>query len=124
MPKLNGEEVEVIDRKLSRQKRCCGFAEIELLKADLDGDFPASGDAYEFVIVWILDQSFGVCAQKCVGIQEPQQRVRIEKEVHSMYSLKSANGASKSAARWILPFALPALQGHDPRSAFFTWANG
>ena len=63
-----------------------------------------------------------------VGIvpDEPEKRVRVQEQGHSMYSLKSSSGASKSGAiQWMVPLALPALHGHELRgSARTNFATG
>src|SRR5713101_1561418 len=70
--------------------------ERELLDSDFDGEFPNRSSDEEQIIGQI---SQGLCrsgAQPRWVVHRPNQRMSIQQEPHSMYSLKSSNGASKS----------------------------
>lgn len=51
-----------------------------------------------FAIGRVADECRGAGAQSGIGPPEPEDRVRVQQERHSMYSAKSSRGASKSGA--------------------------
>jgi hypothetical protein len=68
------------------------FADIEL-----DGYFPQTRNAQENVVRGLFYQQTCIITESRVVLDEPEKAVRVEQQLHSMYSLKSSSGASKSS---------------------------
>src|SRR5260221_12793804 len=64
--------------------------------ADLDGHFPKAGRADQRFVTWILDQRAGSGAKRSIPEHKPEPCVRIEQELHGMYSVKSFKCSSSS----------------------------
>src|SRR4051812_14309057 len=112
MGRVDPEQVEPVRRQFPRQERRGRFAEVELLQADLDGDLPAGRHADELPVRRVFDQGLGGRGEVGVVAEEPQEGMGVQEQVHSMFSLNSSSGSSKSEAMRIFPLALPALHGH------------
>ena len=83
------------------QERTRRFAEIELLEAHFDGNFPARCGADELTVVWVFDMSLGDFAEKGIVVREIKQGMGIEEQFTP----------------------LPALHGQVVRPVFFTSAT-
>src|SRR5208337_1789384 len=112
MGQLDPQQFEPVRRQFPSQKRDCRFAEVELLQAGLDSDFPAGGHADVLPVRLVFDERLRGRDQLRIVVEKPKQRMGVQEQVHSMYSLNSSSGSSKSGAMWIFPLALPALHGH------------
>src|SRR5208337_1563688 len=128
MSQLDPQQTEPVRRQFPRQEGCGRFAEGELLQPGLDSDFPAGRYAHELLIRRVFDPRLGGRAEVRVVPDEPEERMGVEEQVHSIYSLNSSSGASKSGAiQWMVPLALPALHGHcvfgSVRASFATGSS-
>src|SRR6266545_3747961 len=119
------EQNEVVAGDLSGQQNRRRFPQLQLAQPRLDSDLPARCHADQLAVGRGYDGRFRGRTQQRVVPQEPEQRVRVEQERHSMYSLNSSSGASKSGAiHRILSFADPAAQGQLVRSVRTSLASG
>src|SRR6185437_13844216 len=75
-----------------------GFSKFQLPETGLDGNLPATRYAQELPVPGVLDQCFRRRTQQGVILAEPKESMGVEEQCHSMYSLKSSSGASKSGA--------------------------
>src|SRR6266542_2818758 len=82
----------------------------EFAQAEFDDHIPASGQAHHVLVVLRFNGSSSAAAQTRIILQEPDERVRIQQQPHSMYSLKSSSGSSKSGDIQ-KPFRQPAFRG-------------
>src|SRR5919106_3545703 len=104
----HGQDIEAVPSNPAVHKRSVQLAQIKFANAHLNSYFPTNRRAYEFLIRRICDQLFGVIRQLRVIPNKPQEGMRIQKQFHAIYSLKSSRGASKSSAiQWLLLLALP-----------------
>src|SRR5207249_3951054 len=85
-----------------------GKSQGQLAKADLDGDFPDRPRAKEQFARRILQHGGGSGAEPGRLVHRPDERMRIDKISHFIYSAKSSSGASKSGAMELtVPFSEP-----------------
>src|SRR5438105_1081270 len=117
MAQFDVQKIKMVGRQFSRQERRGWFAKVQPPQPDFNGDLPAGRHANELSVGGILDHSFGSRTEQHIVVQEPQEGMGVQQQVQSMYSLNSSSGASKLGAMRILPAAMPALHGHEVRSA-------
>lgn len=72
--------------------------ETQLAELNLDAQFPNGPNADQPLVRFVLDGLDGRKAQLRGVVHRPNHGVRVEQQLHSMYSLKSSKGASKSGA--------------------------
>src|SRR4051812_5278236 len=92
------QPLEVVAEHLLRDEAPVGSPDVEFLEAHLAGDLPRRRGAYEFAIGRIADERRSGRAELRIGPPEPEGRVRVQQQRHSMYSEKSSRGVSKSGA--------------------------
>src|SRR5437762_2961993 len=63
--------------------------------------------AYVRVVLHVLNSGASWLTEGGAALAEPEQRVAVQQEPHSMYSRKSSRGSSKSGASWIFPARQP-----------------
>src|SRR6266705_2205450 len=86
----NGEDAEIVGRDLPLHKYLIPFGQRILAEADLDRDLPIRGRADLDIVVCIRDQAIRGNTESQIVQEKPQERVRVEQQPHSMYSLKSS----------------------------------
>ena len=80
----------------------------KFLEACLDGEFPDRPDAYRQFNGGVFKDGSGTGTEPTRDVQRLDQGVGIQKMPHSMYSVKSSSGASKSGAMYrTVPFMVP-----------------
>src|SRR5262245_19937087 len=70
----------------------------QLAQTNLDGDLPHRCSTEQQVVRRVRDRRVSRWAEEMVLIDVPDDRLRVDQGSHSMYSLKSSSGASKSGA--------------------------
>src|SRR5208337_347214 len=86
-----------------------------LPEADLDCDFPITRGADVLMVERVGDEAQSGGTQSRVRQDEPEERMSIQEQSHSMYSWKSARWSSSSARMVRIPLAVPGWQGQDLR---------
>jgi len=92
-------------------KRAKLFRQRVLAEADLDRDLPLACRAQQQFISRIRHQCRRVAVQPRIVEGELMKRVRVEQQLHGMYSWKSARCSSSSARISSRPTALPGRRG-------------
>src|SRR5262249_13718500 len=112
---LNGD-LQGIEAQISNclgHPGAVGLAQSKFAEADFDGDLPYCGRTQQPFVIGILDRGMGFRTEEMVLIDTPNDRVRGEEEPHSMWSLNSSSGASKSGAMYrTVPRSVPRRGGH------------
>src|SRR5262249_6700736 len=96
------QEAPVSQRAAARGSQALDGQGLREIRATfhLDGDLPDGARAQQSVIRRVRDRGPGRRTEQPILIDVPDQGVRIDQELHSMYSLKSSSGASKSGAMY------------------------
>ena len=89
MSRFDGQQPESLIPEADVEEAGVRMVEDHLADADLDGDLPERSRADQDLVVGVVDQSAGGCAQLRVVQRIPDQRVRIQEWVQGMYSAKS-----------------------------------
>lgn len=56
MDQLDSQQVEMVRRQFPRKEGCRGFAKVQLLQPDFDGNLPAGGHARRFMVRRVFNQ--------------------------------------------------------------------
>src|SRR5436190_4317815 len=78
-----------------------------LAHADLDGDLPVTCRADELCVRRVQDVVHCPLAQPPIAEHEPQESVRIQEQLHGMYSAKSRRCSSSSLTTVSIPWQQP-----------------
>src|SRR5437667_8628430 len=73
------------------------LGDFELSRADLDCDFPVSCGTHEYPVCRVGDLALCGGAEVVRIEVAPDQRMRIDEQIHCMYSLKSLRCSSSSS---------------------------
>src|SRR2546423_10033314 len=95
---VNRQQSDLIRRGPLANERIHWVAESEFFVAGLDHQLPDGRHTQKQLIRRISKGGLCRCAQVGTPLDQPQEGVRIEQEFHSMYSLNSSSGSSKSGA--------------------------
>lgn len=72
------------------------LAKRQLAEPRLDGDLSAARDAHQFLVRRVFHQRLGRPAERWIVLAKPEEGVSVNEQDHSIYSLKSSSGSSKS----------------------------